>query len=73
MLSGYNIEQLGEVPTMLVIGNKCYGSVGNETLGRTFIALNFSHQLNPNLVILQKFKKAAQELKVLLFRCSMFV
>ena len=31
----------------------CNDCVGNETSGRTSIALNFSHQLNPNLVILQ--------------------
>ena len=31
--------------------DKCKDCVVNETLGRISIALNFSHQLNPNLVI----------------------
>ena len=53
--------------------NNCNGCVESETSGRTSIALNFSHQLNPNLVIFTITQKAAQELKVILFRCSMFV
>ena len=29
----------------------CYGSIRDETSGQTSFALNFSHQLNPNLAI----------------------
>ena len=31
--------------------NTCHSCIGNETSGWTSIALNFSHQLNPNLAI----------------------
>ena len=39
--------------TPAAASNKCNDRVVDETLGQTSIALNFSHQLNPNLVISQ--------------------
>ena len=41
--------------------------LSSGTSGRTSNALNFSHQLNPNLVIFLVTQKVARELKVLLF------
>ena len=48
-------------------------ALSSKALGQTSIALNFSHPLNPNLVVFLITQKAARELKVLLFGCSMFV